>query len=161
KYYREEVDPGTLRIKKQIAAHLRKEPKFPETKAAILTVADPPRKTFIHVRGDFLRRGDEVQPGTLSVLHPLNACGQRPDRLDLAKWILDPANPLTGRVAVNHVWKHLFGRGLVATADDFGTRGEKPSHPELLDWLAVVFPASDGADTLVRGHQTGLNWSRK
>src|SRR5204863_2887705 len=104
-------------------------------------------KTFVHVRGDFLRRGDEVQPGTLSVLHCFKPRGETPDRLDLARWIVDPANPLTSRVTVNHIWQHLFGRGLVNTPEDFGTRGEPPSHPELLDWLATEF--------LKRG------WSRK
>jgi hypothetical protein len=99
------------------------------------------------VRGDFLRKGEGVESATLAVLHPLRARSAKPDRLDLARWLFDPANPLTGRVAVNHVWKHLFGRGLVATVDDFGTRGEKPSHPELLDWLATEYAR--------------LGWSRK
>jgi hypothetical protein len=152
RYYREEVDSGTLAIKKEIAAQVRKEPKFPETKAAILAVADPQRKTQIHVRGDFLRKGDEVEPATLSVLPPLKSRGEKPDRLDLANWLIDRSSPLTARVAVNHVWKHLLGRGLVSTVDDFGTRGEKPSHPELLDWLAIMFSSKDGS---------GLGWSRK
>jgi hypothetical protein len=99
------------------------------------------------LRGDFKQRGAAVEPGTPAVLPALAARGQRPDRLDLARWIVDPANPLTARVAVNHVWSHLFGRGLVATVDDFGVQGERPSHPELVDWLA---------SELVR---TG--WSRK
>ncbi len=147
KFYREEVDPGTLDIKKRIAAHARKRPAEPPTKAAVLAENDQPRKTHIHVRGDFLRKGDEVQPATLSVLHPFQPRGPFPDRLDLAEWLFDPQNPLTSRVTVNHFWKHLFGRGLVATVDDFGTRGEKPTHPELLDWLATEFPR--------------LGWSRK
>jgi len=105
-------------------------------------------KTFVHVRGDFLRRGEEVQPGVLAVLNPLNANGDEgtslttsppPNRLDLARWLVHPANPLTARVEVNRLWQHLFGRGLVGTPDDFGTRGEPPSHPELLDWLATEF----------------------
>jgi hypothetical protein len=145
RFYREEIDPETVELKKQVAAHVRREPKSPDTKAAVLETTARP--THIHVRGDFLRKGDEVPPGTLSVLHPLRAQKQAPDRLDLAQWLLDSENPLTTRVTVNHIWKHLFGRGLVATVDDFGTRGEKPSHPELLDWLATEFPR--------------LGWSRK
>jgi hypothetical protein len=81
------------------------------------------------------------------VLHPLRSRGAKADRLDLARWIIDPANPLTPRVTVNHVWKHLFGRGLVATVDNFGALGEPPSHPELLDYLATEF--------------LRLGWSRK
>src|SRR5262249_16674944 len=71
-------------------------------------------------------------------LPPLKAAG-KPNRLDLAKWIVDPANPLTGRVIVDWMWHHHFGRGIVSTLEDFGTRGEKPTHPELLDWLATEF----------------------
>jgi hypothetical protein len=95
------------------------------------------RKTHLLVRGDFLRKGAEVSPGTPAVLPPLQA--RMPTRLDLAVWLTAPENPLTARVAVNHVWHKFFGRGLVATLDDFGTQGEKPSHPELLDWLASEF----------------------
>ena len=97
--------------------------------------------TFVHVRGDFLRKGEEVQPGVIEVLHPFRPRGTRPDRLDLARWLVDPANPLIARVAMNQVWNHLFGRGLVSSVEDFGARGEAPSHPELLDWLATEFVA--------------------
>jgi hypothetical protein len=125
---------------KEIKDHKAREPKFPGTKAMVLLEDPKPRTTRIHIRGDFLEPGDEVQPGTPAVLHPFRADGERPTRLDLARWIMDPANPLTSRVTVNRVWARLFGRGLVATDDDFGTRGEEPSHPELLDWLATEFP---------------------
>jgi hypothetical protein len=81
------------------------------------------------------------------VLPPLTPRGERADRLDLAQWLMDPANPLTPRVTVNRWWLHLFGRGLVASTDNFGTGGETPTHPELLDWLA--------AELIERG------WSRK
>ncbi|HZT78804.1 MAG TPA: PSD1 and planctomycete cytochrome C domain-containing protein [Gemmataceae bacterium] len=103
----------------------------------------PPRKTHVLIRGDFLRPGVEVQPETPAVLPPLRGSAT-PTRLDLARWIVSPENPLTARVAVNWAWHKYFGRGLVATLEDFGTQGEKPSHPELLDWLAAEFMASGG-----------------
>ncbi len=106
-----------------------------------------PRSTNILLRGDFKQKGVEVTADVPAVLPPLKARGERPDRLDLARWLVDPANPLTARVAANHVWTHLFGRGLVATVDDFGTQGQRPSHPQLLDWLA--------------GELIRTGWSRK
>jgi len=97
----------------------------------------PPR-THMHLRGDFRSPGIEVQPGTLAVLPPLDG-HTKPDRLALARWIASDENPLSARVAVNRVFQELFGRGLVITSEDFGTRGDPPSHPELLDWLAAEF----------------------
>jgi hypothetical protein len=117
----------------------KKDSKNKQPAAAILVEDEKPRGTRIHVRGDFLRPGEAVQPGTPGVLHPFAARGDHPDRLDLARWLVDPANPLTARVTVNRFWRHLFGRGLVPTLDDFGTRGDPASHPELLDWLANEF----------------------
>ncbi len=102
-----------------------------------------PRETHLHVRGDFLRHGAKVVPGVLEVMHPLPESVQRPNRLDFARWLVDPANPLTPRVTVNRVWQQLFGRGIVETEDDFGTQGALPSHPELLDWLALEFIRQD------------------
>jgi hypothetical protein len=96
-----------------------------------------PRETYVHVRGDFLTKGPVVQPHTPEVLPPLVPRGARPDRLDLARWLVAPANPLTARVMVNRMWQGHFGRGLTFTGDDFGTQGEPPSHPALLDWLAT------------------------
>ncbi|MBM3289641.1 MAG: DUF1553 domain-containing protein, partial [Candidatus Hydrogenedentes bacterium] len=97
--------------------------------------------TYIHVRGDFLQKGEQVQLGTPAMLNPFHARGPQPDRLDLARWIVDPANPLTARVQANRLWQFLFGRGLVGTPEDFGVRGEKPSDPRLLDWLATELMA--------------------
>jgi hypothetical protein len=97
----------------------------------------PFRPTHVMIRGDFLRRGIAVSAGTPAVLPPVNS--KIASRLTLANWIVDRNNPLTARVAVNWVWHKYFGRGLVATLEDFGTQGERPSHTELLDWLADEF----------------------
>jgi mono/diheme cytochrome c family protein len=120
-----------------------------EVQAQTLTERHTPRPTYVHVRGNFLDKGARVEPGVLSALHPFQPRhpGQLPDRLDLANWLTDRANPLTARVTVNRMWMHLFGEGLVTSVADFGNQGDKPSHPELLDWLATEF---------VRQH-----WSRK
>ncbi|MGI8605238.1 MAG: DUF1553 domain-containing protein [Verrucomicrobiales bacterium] len=110
-------------------------------KAYAVQDTEQPANAPVHLKGDPKSPGDEVPRGFLQVLG-----GQRlpPDakgsgRLELAQWITEPTNPLTARVMVNRVWQHHFGRGLVTSVDDFGTRGEPPSHPELLDWLASRF----------------------
>ena len=104
-----------------------------------MTVAESahPHPSYVRVKGDYKALGAEVQPGVLAVLPPLKpADGKRATRLDFARWLVSPEHPLTARVAVNWMWQELFGQGIVRTANDFGTRGEPPSHPELLDWLA-------------------------
>jgi hypothetical protein len=98
-----------------------------------------PRKTNVFIQGDFTRPADEVTCGTPAILPPLTTSTGSLNRLDLAKWIVAPSNPLTARVIVNRVWQHYFGRGLVETENDFGLQGTSPTHPELLDWLAVHF----------------------
>ncbi|MHB1557546.1 MAG: PSD1 and planctomycete cytochrome C domain-containing protein [Isosphaeraceae bacterium] len=103
------------------------------------------RKTHLLRKGNFLDPGQAVEPGVPAALHPLPA-GKAADRMALARWLVDPANPLTARVAVNRYWAQLFGVGLVETEEDFGTQGEPPSHPELLDWLAMHYRES-GWDT--------------
>lgn len=94
------------------------------------------RKTHILIRGAYDQHGDEVSPGVLSALPPLEA-STNPTRLELARWITRSDHPLTARVAVNRTWQMIFGRGIVETAGDFGNQGSWPTHPELLDWLAV------------------------
>ncbi len=101
------------------------------------------RPTFVAKRGDFLARGERVHPATPATFHPF-AEGLPRNRLGLAKWLVDPANPMVGRAFVNRLWIELFGQGLVTTPEDFGTQGERPSHPELLDWLAASFVSEDG-----------------
>ena len=134
------LDTELARLAQAEADHARQAPPLPATRAQTLAQINPPRKTHIHVRGDFLRPGEEVQPHTLGILHPFQVrSAASANRLDLARWLVDPANPLTARVTMNRVWKNLFGQALVTSIDDFGTRGERPSHPELLDWLAREF----------------------
>ncbi|MBX3433429.1 MAG: PSD1 domain-containing protein [Pirellulales bacterium] len=96
-----------------------------------------PRRTCRLDRGDFLAPAEETPPGTPAFLHLFES--ERPDRLALARWLVDRNSPTAARAIVNRVWQAYFGTGLVATSDDFGLQGEPPSHPELLDWLAVEF----------------------
>jgi len=106
--------------------------------AMVLAEREKPRKSHVLIGGDFLRTGVEVKPATPAVLPPLEAKAE-PDRLDLARWMVSEKNPLTARVTINRVWQQYFGRGLVKTTEDFGSQGDKPSHPELLDWIASEF----------------------
>jgi len=137
------VPDAELKKRQQaLTAHAKKAPA--EGKVMTLT-AGPAKPTHVLIRGDFLRKGVEVKSGTPAVIAgPPTPTGGT--RLDLAKWLVSAENPLTARVTVNWVWAKFFGRGLVATAEDFGTQGEKPSHPELLDYLAGEFrdPAGCG-----------------
>lgn len=109
--------------------------------ALVMSELPAPRATHILKRGNFLDPGEPVSPGTPAALHPLDPA-LPPNRLGLARWLVSSENPLVARVVVNRWWAEFFGRGLVATPEDFGLKGEPPTHPELLDWLAVEFMAS-------------------
>jgi len=129
---------------KAIAAAKAKHKQVSDTipyELAYAVAESKPANARLHVRGDPTRLGEEVPRRFIQVLggQPLpKDCGNS-GRLDLANWIADPANPLTARVFVNRLWQHHFGRGLVTTPNDFGTRGQAPTHPELLDFLAKKF----------------------
>jgi hypothetical protein len=151
-------------------------PRLPT--ALVMRDRDEPRETHVLERGSFLSPGEPVSPDVPAVLKGVSPSGgmrfnlppredarldetpaggsgvSRPTaggtRLDLARWLVSPQNPLTARVTVNRIWARLFGTGLVATEDDFGTQGDPPSHPELLDWLACEFQRTWSVKSLLR-----------
>ncbi len=140
-------------LKRRLAAFDGRKPAPLPVALGLSDRAGPPPKTYLLERGDLANRAAEVEPGVPAVLSPggkavtaaISPTTNGSDRrLTLARWVASPDNPLTARVIVNRLWQHHFGRGLVATPSDFGLRGERPTHPELLDWLAVEFLASGG-----------------
>ncbi len=132
-------------IRDQLAAMEKSRPKVPTVPVMVELPTDRRRVSRVLRKGNFLDPGDPVEPGVPRALHPYPT-GAPANRLGLARWLIDPKNPLTARVAVNRYWAQVFGAGLVETEEDFGTQGEPPSHPELLDWLAVRYRDS-GWDT--------------
>ena len=134
KVYEEQLKFGEL-LKKL----LELDAGFPAlSQAQTIATETEGRPSHLHVRGEFSRMGEPVQPGVPGFLHP-EPDDSSPPRIRLAKWIASRENPLTARVTVNRLWQELFGRGIVFTTENFGSQGEKPSHPELLDWLASDF----------------------
>jgi hypothetical protein len=120
--------------KKELAAY---EDTLPT--AMVMQELPEPRQAHVLLRGNWDTPGDKVEPSTPAWLPPMPAGAPR-NRLGLAKWLMDPSNPLTARVIVNRYWEMYFGTGLVKSTDNFGSQGDQPSHPELLDWLATEYP---------------------
>lgn len=143
---------ATSKLAAEVDAHQAAAPKKPEMSVRVISERrNDPRHTYVMRRGSFLDpiREQETASGTPSLLPRIEPKNSHiPDRIDLANWLMSKENPLTARVTANHIWRLLFGEGLVRTVNDFGVRGEKPSHPELLDWLATEF-------------RDELAWSRK
>lgn len=130
-------------VNAEIAIHRNRLKELTEPYSTqVMDTAKDPRKTYILNRGSYDQPGREVEPGVPAFLPSLPE-GASADRLGLADWFVDPKHPLTSRVAVNRIWQLFFGTGFVATSADFGSQGEWPSHPELLDYLAVEFVESD------------------
>jgi len=130
-------DPGVRERLSSMRKFKAGEPKLVST--MITRELPTPRQSYIHLGGDFTRKGANVFPDVPSIFPPLKNKHNPPNRLDLARWLVDRDNPMTARVTVNRMWQRYFGKGFVDTENDFGAMGEKPTHPELLDWLAVEF----------------------
>lgn len=128
--------------KRAITDARQKLKSIPSTTTPVMVEREPEhrRNTHMFIRGNWLDKGHLVKEGnTPKLFPPLEKSGERATRLDLARWVASPKNPLTARVAVNRFWLELFGNGICPTPEDFGSAGEPPSHPELLDHLAVMF----------------------
>jgi hypothetical protein len=136
-YFRSQA-PELKAVRDKVAFLEKSKPPIPNLPVMVELAPERHRTTHILRKGNFLDPGDIVGPDVPRSLHRIPA-GIPRNRLGLAQWLIDPANPLTARVAVNRYWAQIFGVGLVETEEDFGTQGEPPSHPELLDWLAVQY----------------------
>ena len=128
-------------LKKQIEQIEKTKPDIPTVPIMKELPSDQLRSTTILVRGSFIDKGAEVTTGVPQAFHPLSP-DTPSNRLGIGQWLMDPANPLTARVTANRFWAQLFGSGIVETEEDFGTQGELPSHPQLLDWIASELIAS-------------------
>jgi len=150
-------DPTIKRLKAEVAAALASS-KAEVMPVRTISTALHERKTFVFHRGDFLSPAEEVRSDLLRVLPKPKADGKPYSRLDLATWLVGPENHLTPRVVANQIWTRLFGVGIVRTVNDFGVRGDVPSNPELLDWLAVELRSGSGAGLSKHGAKP---WSLK
>ena len=139
-YYVASVDGMSRGVRADLQGLREEEDHFINDVREISVMKEMPKRrpTYVLKRGAYDAHGDPVQPNTPEKILPFSPSFPR-NRLGLAKWLLDPKNPLTARVAVNRAWREHFGRGLVLTEEDFGTQGKLPTHPELLDWLSATF----------------------
>jgi hypothetical protein len=146
KYYLEHNDDAYRKISADLADQRKQltdlDASIPTT--MVMEEMPKPRETHILLRGAYDKKGDVVTCGTPEILPALPKDAPA-NRLGFARWLVDPSHPLTARVAVNRFWQMYFGTGLVKTAENFGIQGERPSHPELLDWLAVEFHSAGGS----------------
>jgi hypothetical protein len=143
----QQAQPALAAAWSELKTRMEQRTSLERSFARVMVMEDvaKPRETRVLARGAYNQPGVAVTaavPASLAAVVPPTRSGAAADRLDLARWLTDPAHPLTARVAVNRQWQLFFGTGLVKTAEDFGLQGERPSHPELLDWLAVDFVAS-------------------
>ncbi len=136
----EKASPAAKALHDRVSAAAKAHDDFQKTIPTVMVMqqAEKPRESFVLVRGQYDQHGEKIEPGVPASLPPLAADAPR-NRLGLAQWLVDRRHPLVARVTVNRFWQNIMGTGIVKTAQDFGAQGEWPSHPELLDWLAVDF----------------------
>lgn len=152
--------PEWRNANEQIAALWKAHPEG-TTQLVLTRMAEQPRTTHLLQRGDMLKPADPVKPGVPAVLNPLPEAAQ-PDRLTFAKWLVERDAPTTARSLVNRLWQSYFGTGLVETSEDLGTQSPPPSHPELLDWLAVELMEPGFKDSGAGRQESGVrSWSLK
>lgn len=155
-YYRT-IAPSLKSVRDEIAKLEKAKPAFPTVPVMQELPEGKRRTTYLMEKGNFLAKGPEVMPAVPAAFHPLTSDQPR-NRLGVANWLVSPDNPLTARVTVNRFWAQLFGTGFVETEEDFGAQGEPPSHPELLDWLALEFASGQQSNSppYPRGGQGGV-----
>lgn len=150
--YRTENDALLRELNAEIAAKEKESKALTSPRTLVMREMERPRESFLFKRGNYTQPGDPIEPRVPAVLHPLQDRHFRhggsqietPNRLVMAQWLMDRENPVAARAAVNRLWQELFGRGIVTTPEDFGVKGDAPTHPGLLDWLAVAFMEDDG-----------------
>ncbi len=138
-YYRG-IAPALAPMRDRLAAASKRYDELTVAQAMIMKRDETARQTHVFERGSFMAPGKPVEPGVPAAIYrPVAGRSQPRNRLELARWMVGDDNPLTARVEVNRLWEQHFGRGFVETSEDFGTQGDYPTHPELLDWLATEF----------------------
>ena len=157
-----DADPQVVAAKKEAEAAKKKREGYERSFSRTMVMRDraKPRETFILVRGAYNKYADKVAHGVPSILPPLPESAAA-NRQTLAKWLVEPAHPLTARVTVNRYWQMFFGVGLVKTTENFGLQGDLPSHPQLLDWLATEFISPSVAQPSVKNSHADNAWNVK
>ena len=141
RYFLDSRDPAYAKLSADLAAARARVTEIENAIPTVMVMEEmaKPRETHVLIRGQYDRRGDAVTAGFPAAIPAPATPGKQPNRLDLARWLVSPDHPLTARVAVNRYWEIYFGQGIVKTTENFGLQGDRPSHPELLDWLATEF----------------------
>eukprot|EP00456_Euglypha_rotunda_P042306 TRINITY_DN32_c1_g4_i1.p1 TRINITY_DN32_c1_g4~~TRINITY_DN32_c1_g4_i1.p1 ORF type:complete len:1053 (+),score=274.99 TRINITY_DN32_c1_g4_i1:413-3571(+) len=164
KFFRANVDSPWKQAEAAVTALKEQKAKLIAAAPNVMVMKElpQPRDAFILIRGEYDKPGDKVSAGLPKAFPPLPP-GTAPNRLGLAKWLVDPSHPLTARVWVNRAWERFFGTGLVKTSENFGSQADFPSHPELLDWLAAEFMSPSVATSVDPGtaNQLAKPWDMK